>query len=154
MIEKFLTWLVLLFGSIFPSCFNHVNRKTDKLFECSFETEVDEKIYYLSVSKITEDDYNLAKGLNVVEDVVEKAEHNFYFVKFWTIDEEKNIEIQYNFENLHDKYPDTKKFPTNYVDDNGNSLFPAYSAKASANNSYLIVFNEIYYTFRGENFDA
>ena len=72
------------------------------------------------ITPISEEEYENAKGINVIKDVVKEG---FYSLEL-TIHEQTNT-YSCNFVNLRDPYDGKRKaMPVRYVDDNDNFLYP------------------------------
>ena len=126
---------------LLASCFN---RRTDTLFECSFNVEEENITYYLEVKNISYDDFVAREKKNVVEDDVEKEK--YYLINFYS-KTSNDVETKYDFYNLR-PLSKAKKNPISYVDDNNHLLTPCSVFRGKDGKlSYLVNYENIYLTF-------
>ncbi len=93
--------------------------------------------FSLTVIQISEDEFNDAQGLNVLEDTVKNG--NFYSIEFNEIS--GDCSLRYDFYNLKDPYPNDHHYePAVYIDDNNAELCPFVG-------EYSVKYNNFYYQF-------
>ena len=145
--KKTLQSLLLISSFLLTSCFLHNNRKTDILFECNLSTEQDGVVYFLDVKKISENEFKVSNGTNVVEDVVIDSNDRYFSVNFYYFNDGQKI--LFDFLNLHDAY-NTKRVPVRYIDDNLNALVPLSVLRLTGSPAYKVEFNRIIINFGGD----
>lgn len=79
----------------------------------------------LSVTSIDKSEYQEAKGINVIKDLVKTGYYKLDFYIFYAEEEYK----QFDFINLKDAYKGSKGTPIKYIDDNKTVLSPGPAPK-------------------------
>lgn len=129
------------------------NRKIDYMFECLFRLEKNDKFYFLKVSNITKYQYDIANGINVINDFLyTKTEPKYYSVHFYSssIDDPYNETIEsYDFVCLEESNPDIKNEPICYIDSHKNTISPKSASRESLH-AYWVTYNEMSFSFSQE----
>lgn len=103
------------------------DRKNNYFIEGSYQG-IDEanKIYYLQIKNLNENEFEMYQGKNVVKDLVAKkkgAQQIYFLINFYSINGHEIF--SYDFFNLEDSQPKTKQQPITYKDDNDNTITPS-----------------------------
>lgn len=135
--------LCLSFFAFFPlcNCFSctKISHRNNYFLEGLFSgvnMKNEDMMCYLKVDEISQDEYEAANGINVVNDLVK---FKYYSLDFYTtINDEE--EVHYGFVNLRDWYNGATGTPIKYVDDNGSNIYPAITDDKYAHKNYIIHF--------------
>ncbi len=141
------SYVFVLVPILLTSCFG-VNHRINKMHEgvhdgmikdpLTMETIPSTSTFVLTVTKISNDEYVNASGLNVVEDALENGQ--YYLLQF--VETLENGEVEHlNFYNLHDERPEDYTDHVGYCDDNGNIMSP------TGEYSYMCRFESTNYSF-------
>lgn len=135
----------MLFSSILCSCFGNfnINRKKCYFIEGTFSSELNDKKYTLEIRLISEDEFDSAGNVNVINDLV-LHENNFFSIDLRVIDGFGDI-YRINLSNLRDDCPNTKDVPICYIDDNGVEISPLYPHNVEE--LYLVIYQSQYIYF-------
>ena len=130
---------------------SRTNRQTNYMFEGFFTTtrEDDNLYYFLKVTNITKEQFENAKGTNVINDFLyRESGPKYYLLDFYACSENNpysNRIETYSFFNLDVRSPNVKTEPIGYFDDNNNIVTP--KPRSNSISTYYIEYNEKYFSF-------
>ena len=134
-------FLLIATCTFLTSCNIFSTKRTNFIVPGSFEG-IDEKgktkLFHMDIEQISYEIYNSARGLNVIEDLVNGG---YYKISLWSLLENGEKDIDYNFVNLKDAYNGEADAPISYKDDNY-SWFTPFTVQ----NNKPLAFKDCYYS--------
>lgn len=97
--------------------------------------------YDLEVREIGKDEFERARGIDVVQD---RLTGRYFALSLMKVHRKTGDLVPFVFENLYDRSPEATYLPISYTDDNGFKLYPTESDESPCYSTYYCETKEVY----------